>query len=153
MVNQALRHCTETGTEIHQHIAERGESVFELAEVVMYVQNMENEVSFFQEVLGFRVKEPKGLSSYDGVFRVVLDTGGCSLVFNIGGQAVVGEYAPKPIFRVRDLRSVHDGFEVRGAKVGAIRSPEEGIWAFEVVDPEQNKYSFEQHGGRPPIVL
>jgi len=139
--------------KVRLRAAERGDSVFELAEVVMYIQNMENEVSFFQEVLGFRVKEPKGVSNYDGVFRVVLDTGNCSLVLNTGGQAVVGEYAPKPVFRVRDLRAVRDSFEGRGAKVGAIRSPEEGVWAFELVDPEQNKYSFEQHGGMPPIVL
>ena len=67
----------------------------ELMEVILYVQDMGAQVSFYRDVLGLRVVEPQGAGDWAGVHWVELDTGSCTLALHAGGQRRQGEDAPR----------------------------------------------------------
>jgi len=119
----------------------------ELMEVILYVQDMGAQVSFYRDLLGLRVKEPRGEGEWAGVHWVELDTGSCTLALHTGGQRQLGEDAPKIVFRVSNVSAARQELMRRGVPMGEVRSPAPGVQVSDSVDPEGNKFSIESRGG------
>jgi catechol 2,3-dioxygenase-like lactoylglutathione lyase family enzyme len=133
--------------------------VGELMEVILYVQDMNAQVSFYRDVLGLQVTEPAGflesadsrksgsIQDFEGVFWVTLATGACTLALHAGGERRQGEDAPKIVFRVADVPGARDELLRRGVPMGEVRSPAPGVQVCDGLDPEGNKFSIESHTG------
>lgn len=117
----------------------------ELMEVILYVQDMNAQVSFYREVLGLQVKEPAGIEDFKDVFWVTLDTGACTLALHAGGERRLGEDAPKFVFRVADVPGSRDELLLREVPMGEVRSPAPGVQVCDGLDPEGNKFSIESY--------
>jgi catechol 2,3-dioxygenase-like lactoylglutathione lyase family enzyme len=96
-------------------------------EVILYVEDMKAQVSFYHDKLGLKVKSPSNAEDFSEVFWVELESGPCTLALHAGGKRRLGDDAPKIVFNVE------------------IRSAAPGIWVCDGVDPEGNKFSIESH--------
>ena len=120
--------------------------VGELVEVILYVQDMGAQVSFYRDVLGLKVLGRRGDGDYwDGVPWVELDTGACMLALHMGGQGRLGNDAPKIVFRVADVPAARQELMRRGVAMGEMRSPAPGVQVSDGADPEGNRFSIESH--------
>ena len=82
-------------------------AVGELAEVILFVKDMNKQVVFYRDTMGFEVRSPGAQSDYAKEFWVELNTGACSLCLHAGGEGRYGEDAPKIVFRVKDIGATH----------------------------------------------
>lgn len=114
-------------------------------EVILYVEDMNRQVSFYRDKFGFEIRNPAGLDDYSNEFWVELDTGGCSLALHAGGKRRFGVDAPKFVFRVDDILAARQLLLDQEVEMGEIRSAAPGIWVCDGVDPEGNKFSIESH--------
>ncbi|UCD41069.1 MAG: hypothetical protein JSV69_10825 [Chloroflexota bacterium] len=117
----------------------------EIMEVILYVEDMNRQVSFYRDKFGFEIRNPAGLDDYSNEFWVELDTGGCSLALHAGGKRRFGADAPKFVFRVDDILAARQLLLDQEVEMGEIRSAAPGIWVCDGVDPEGNKFSIESH--------
>lgn len=117
----------------------------EIMEVILYVEDMNGQVAFYRDKLGFKVKTPQGATDYSNEFWVELDTGSCSLALHAGGKRRFGADAPKFVFSVDDILAARQLLVDQGVKMDEIRSAAPGIWVCDGVDPEGNKFSIESH--------
>jgi predicted enzyme related to lactoylglutathione lyase len=117
----------------------------EIMEVILYVEDMNGQVSFYKDKFGFEIKNPTGLDDYSSEFWVELDTGNCSLALHAGGKRRFGADAPKFVFRVEDILAARQLLLDQEVEMGEIRSAAPGIWVCDGVDPEGNKFSIESH--------
>jgi catechol 2,3-dioxygenase-like lactoylglutathione lyase family enzyme len=116
-----------------------------LIEVILYVEDMDAQVSFYRDLLGLRVIEPQDAGELAGVDWVTLDTGACTLALHSGGERRLGEDAPKVVFGVADVPGVRAELLRRGVPMGKVRSPAQGVQVCDGRDPEGNKFSIESH--------
>jgi len=124
--------------------------VGELMEVILYVEDMDAQVSFYRDLLGLEVKEPDSVEDWTDVHWVELETGTCTLALHAGGQRRHGDDAPKLVFRVSDVPGTRDELARRGVSMGEVRSPAPGVQVSDGVDPEGNRFSIESRGSRQP---
>ena len=117
----------------------------EIMEVILYVEDMNGQVSFYRDKFGFEIKNPTGLDDYSSEFWVELDTGNCSLALHAGGKRRFGADAPKFVLRVEDILEARQLLLDQEVEMGEIRSAAPGIWVCDGVDPEGNKFSIESH--------
>ena len=117
----------------------------EIMEVILYVEDMNRQVSFYRDKFGFEIRNPAGLDDYSNELWVELDTGGCSLALHAGGKRRFGADAPKFVFRVDDILAARQVLIDQEVEMGEIRSAATGIWVCDGVDPEGNKFSIESH--------
>jgi predicted enzyme related to lactoylglutathione lyase len=116
-----------------------------LMEVILYVQDMQAQVTFYRDRLGLSLTYPQGLAEYGKEFWVTLNTGPCTLVLHGGGKKRLGEDAPKIVFQVADIEAARKELLRRGVPLGEARSPAPGVWVCDGADPEGNKLSIESH--------
>jgi len=117
----------------------------EIMEIILYVEDMQRQVSFYRDTLGLKVKFPQDMSDYNKEFWVELDTGSCTLALHAGGKGRFGADAPKFVFRVKDIESARQQLLDQQVEMGDIRSAAPGVWVCDGVDPEGNKFSIEKH--------
>lgn len=115
----------------------------ELMEVILYVQDMNEQVAFYRDKLGLTINYPAGLDDYGDQHWVELDAGNCVLALHAGGEGRLGADAPKIVFRVEDLRPVREELVGRGVELGAVRDDVPGKLIADGVDPEGNKFAIE----------
>lgn len=120
-------------------------AIGEIMEIIIYVDDMNGQVSFYRDKLGFKVKTPQESTDYSNEFWVELDTGSCSLALHAGGKRRFGTDAPKFVFRVSDILAARQSLIDQEVVMGEIRSAAPGIWVCDGVDPEGNKFSIESH--------
>lgn len=114
-----------------------------LMEVILYVQNMDAQVSFYRDVLGLEVKTPQGVPNFESTYWVELDTGCCTLALHAGGQRRLGDDAPKIVFRVADVSVTRNELLRKDVPMGEIRSPAPGVSVCDGLDPEGFRFSIE----------
>jgi catechol 2,3-dioxygenase-like lactoylglutathione lyase family enzyme len=107
----------------------------ELAEVVVYTQDMARATAFYRDTLGL---EPDFESPHWTTFR----TGACTLALHPGTEA------PDPTFLVDDLDAARDSLEAAGVDVTEIREPAPGLRVFDARDPDGNRFSLESRAAR-----
>ena len=117
----------------------------DLMEIIIYVEDMNRQVSFYRDQLGFKVVTPQESGDYGKEFWVELDTGVCSLALHAGGKKRFGEDAPKFVFRVQDILAARMQLINQQVEMGEIRSAAPGVWVCDGADPEGNKFSIESH--------
>jgi len=117
----------------------------DLMEIIVYVEDMNRQVSFYHDQLGFKVVTPQESGDYGKEFWVELDTGACSLALHAGGKKRFGEDAPKFVFRVQDILAARMQLINQQVEMGEIRSAAPGVWVCDGADPEGNKFSIESH--------
>jgi catechol 2,3-dioxygenase-like lactoylglutathione lyase family enzyme len=115
----------------------------ELMEVILYVRDMETQVSFYRDVLGIPVKGPAGVQDFGELVWVELDTGSCTLALHGGGDGRFGTDAPKVVFRVSDVAASRARLVEVGVTMGDVRSAGPGIQVCDGQDPEGNQFSIE----------
>ncbi|MBE9473946.1 MAG: hypothetical protein IMY85_03580 [Chloroflexi bacterium] len=120
-------------------------AIGEIMEIILYVEDMNGQVSFYRDKLGFKVKTSQESTDYSNEFWVELDTGSCSLALHAGGKCRFGADAPKFVFRVSDILAARQSLIDQEVKMGEIRSAAPGIWVCDGVDPEGNKFSIKSH--------
>ena len=121
--------------------------VGELMEVILYVQDMGAQVSFYRDLLGLKLREPLDQDDWTGVHWVELETGSCTLALHAGGQRRLDADAPKIVFRVLEVPAARRQLVQLGVPMGEIRSPAPGVQVADGVDPEGNRFSIESRGG------
>ncbi|MBV7331321.1 VOC family protein [Chloroflexi bacterium TSY] len=117
-----------------------------LIEVILYVQEMNQQVSFYRDILGFAIEYPADLEDYSNEFWVVLNTGVCKLALHGGGEQRLGDDAPKLVFGVDEINAARDALLQQGVTVSEVRTPAPGVSVVDALDPEGNKFSVESHG-------
>ena len=117
-----------------------------LMEVILYVEDMGVQVSFYRDLLGLKVKEPADRDDWAGVHWVEMETGLCTLALHAGGQRRLGDDAPKIVFCVPDVPSARQALVRLGVPMGEIRSPAPGVQVADSADPEGNRFSIESRG-------
>lgn len=117
----------------------------ELMEIILYVEDMNRQLSFYRDQLGFKVVNPQESADYGKEFWVELDTGSCSLALHAGGKGRFGADAPKFVFRVKDILAARQELLNLEVELGEIRSAAPGVWVCDGADPEGNKFSIESN--------
>jgi predicted enzyme related to lactoylglutathione lyase len=120
-------------------------AIGEIMEIILYVEDINGQVSFYRDKLGFKVKTPQESADYSNEFWVELDTGSCSLALHAGGKRRFGADAPKFVFRVSDILAARQSLTDQEVEMGEIRSAAPGVWVCDGEDPEGNKFSIESH--------
>lgn len=120
-------------------------SIGEIMEVILYVEDMNLQVSFYRDILGFKIITPQKTSDYSKEFWVEFDTGSCSLALHAGGKRRFGVDAPKFVFQVSDILAARQSLIDQEVEMGEIRSAAPGIWVCDGLDPEGNKFSLDSH--------
>ena len=119
--------------------------VGEIMEVILYVEDMDSQVSFYRDKLGLPVKFPKETTNYGKEIWVELDSGPCTLTLHTGGKRRFGPDAPKIVFRVGDILAARQELTDQEVEMGEIRSAAPGVWVSDGVDPEGNRFSIRSH--------
>ena len=112
-----------------------------LAKIILYVRDMDKQVSFYRDMLGLQVKEPVGLTDYRDRIWVEWETGECSLVFHFDPQKQLGQDRPKLVFKVADINQAHQALTQQGVKLSQINSRQGNIQVADGWDPEGNPFS------------
>lgn len=116
-----------------------------IIEVILYVENMNDQVSFYRDTLGLALLYPQGMTDFSQEMWVTLDTGACTLALHGGGKGRLGKDTPKVVFGVDDINAARDLFVQRGVAFGEVRSAAPGVYISDAVDPEGNPISIESH--------
>ena len=114
-----------------------------LCQVILYVKDMDEQLSFYRDKMGLEVKSSEESEDSGGLFWVELDTGDCTLALHGGGERRLGDDAPEIVFRVSDIQSVREDLVQQGIPMGEIRSIAPGVWICSGTDPEGNRFSIE----------
>lgn len=114
-----------------------------ITEGILYVEDMNAQVSFYRDKLGLKVKYPLETDDFSNVFWVEMNTGACILALHAGGKRRFGPDAPKFVFQVEDILAAREALVDQDVNVGEIRSAVPGVWVCDGVDPEGNKFSIE----------
>ena len=117
-----------------------------IMEVILYVEDMDSQVSFYRDTLEFPLSYPPDLDDYSDQMWVTFDTGACTLALHGGGKGRPGPDAPKFVFGVENIHDTRQFLLDRGVLLGEIRSAAPGIYICDGEDPEGNKFSIESHG-------
>ncbi len=118
-------------------------SIQSLSKIILYVRDMNKQVSFYRDLLGLEVKEPVGLTDYSDRVWVEWETGECSLVFHFDPQKQLGEDRPKLAFKVTDIEAAHQALTQQGVELSPINSRSGNIQVADGCDPEGNPFAIE----------
>jgi predicted enzyme related to lactoylglutathione lyase len=116
-----------------------------LIEVILYVEDMQKQMSFYRDTLELPVLYPAGLANYANEMWVLLDTGSCKLALHGGGQKRLGQDRPMLVFGIEDIHAARATLVERGVELQEIFSAAPGVWVCHGVDPEGNPIALEMH--------
>ena len=109
-----------------------------LAMVILFARNMDKQVTFYRDVMGFRVTFPKRVKDFSKERWVEMETGGSRLALHPLTRGPVGRQTTELVFRVSDIAAARKTLAKRGLKLSRIRSPGPGIKICDGEDPEGN---------------
>lgn len=116
-----------------------------LIELILYVEDMAQQVAFYRDILELPILYPAEQTDYSNEVWVVLATGSCKLALHGGGKRRLGEDTPRLVFGVADIHVAHATLLAHGVQLGAIFSAAPGIWVSHGSDPEGNPIAIEMH--------
>lgn len=116
-----------------------------LIEIILYVEDMQSQVSFYRDILELDVLYPPEADDFSQEVWVTLDAGSCLLALHGGGKRRFGADAPKIVFKVDDVHADREELISKQVQVGKVRTAAPGVLVCDVVDPEGNKFSIETH--------
>lgn len=110
------------------------------SQVILYVDDMDSEVQFYRDTLGFSVRFPKGVDNYNNHMWVELDTGECILALH-AGEPDKPNGKQELIFTVKDLADAHKALMDAGIEMSDIRKLEDGAFITTGLDPAGHRFS------------
>ena len=119
--------------------------ITEIMEVILYVQDMQEQVRFYRDTLGLAVAYPQGLDDYEKQSWVTFASGTCTLALHSGGQRRQGPDTPMIVFRVADIQAARQTLAARGVPMGEIFTAAPGVQVCHFKDPEGNPLALEIH--------
>jgi catechol 2,3-dioxygenase-like lactoylglutathione lyase family enzyme len=108
----------------------------ELAEIVLYVRDMDRSVGFYHDVLGLDIDQRSP-------WWTTFHTGRCTLALHAIAGRVPGTGEPNPTFLVDDAPAEMARLASEGVTVTEIRLPVAGVQVFDAYDPDGNRFSVE----------
>jgi predicted enzyme related to lactoylglutathione lyase len=117
-----------------------------IIEIILYVEDMDSQVSFYRDTLELPLSYPPDLEGYNDQMWVTFATGACILALHGGGKHSFGQDAPKFVFEVENVQETRRSLLERGVLVGEIRPPAPGVTVCDGEGPEGNKFSIESQG-------
>lgn len=121
----------------------------ELTKVILYVEDMNRQVTFYCDILGLSVKEPEGVQDFRDFYWVELHTGPCSLMLHRGRKRPGGEDSTNIVFRVADVNVSRAALLAKGVLMGEIGSPTSDVFVCDGRDPEGNIFTIETRSDEP----
>lgn len=132
------------GGDYLAHLAQKEQIVAgNLMQVILYVQEMTQAVSFYRDVLGLTIVYPAGLESYADQSWVEFATGECALCLHAGGEGKQTGSAPSFTFRVADIEWSRRELAARGVEMGEIFDAAPGIRVCRGMDPDGHPFAIE----------
>jgi predicted enzyme related to lactoylglutathione lyase len=122
-----------------------------LAEVILYVENMQEMVEFYRDAMGLSIKNPATQTDFRNEEWVEFQSGSCSLCLHNGGKRRIGRDAPSFVFRVSDLEVARDELCERGVPMDEPHMVAPNIWVCDGEDPEGNRFSIEYLGQKQHV--
>lgn len=123
-----------------------------ITEIILFVEDMGAQVSFYRDQLGLEISYPRNLEEYSQEAWVTFETGKCTLALHEGGEHRVGEATPltayraKVVFSVDDIESARRELIAAGISLGEIRTAAPNVLVCDGEDPEGNQFSLESQG-------
>lgn len=114
-------------------------------EVILYVKDMQQQVTFYRDRLELPLLFPTGLADYSNAMWVVFDTGACKLALHGGGEHRLGQDTPMIVFGVEDIVVARATLLARGVQLQEIFSAAPGVRVCHGFDPEGNPIALEMH--------
>lgn len=114
-----------------------------LFQVILNVRDMERQVQFYRDTLGFRVVLPEGKSDFAKETFVRLQTGGADLALHAGRVSPPGKDEPRLSFMTKNIREARERLLQAGLTPSAIRTPAPGVLVVDCRDPEGNAFHLE----------
>ena len=111
-----------------------------LMEIILYVQDMGQEVWFYKDVMGLTVRYPRNLEDYRDEMWVEFETGDCILALHAGAHEIPGD-KHEIVFKVEDLTKTRDVILKAGIDIGEIRILEDGAPIAEGIDPAGHRFA------------
>lgn len=115
-----------------------------LAKIILYVKDMNKQVSFYRDMLDLPVQYPESLDDYSEQIWVEFATGECSLTLHFDSQKELDKDRPKLVFSVKNIEMAHKKLTERGLKLSKINSRLNDIKVADGFDPEGNPFSIYQ---------
>jgi catechol 2,3-dioxygenase-like lactoylglutathione lyase family enzyme len=113
-----------------------------LAKTILYVKDMDIQVSFYRDKLDLQVKDP--VDNYKDRVWVEFVTGECTLALHLDRNKELGKDRPKLVFGVEDIETAHQILSDRGVKLSPINSRQGNVKVADGFDPEGNPFSIAQ---------
>jgi catechol 2,3-dioxygenase-like lactoylglutathione lyase family enzyme len=108
----------------------------ELAEIVLYVRDMNRAVGFYRDTIGLEIE-------FESEHWTTFRTGACTLALHLADQRKPGIGEPDPTFTVADAAAERERLAAAGVAVTEIREPVTDVQVFDVRDPDGNRISIE----------
>lgn len=118
-----------------------------LSKIILYVHDMESQVSFYRDILKLPITYPDDTANYKKISRVIFEAGPCQLALHSGGKKRMGRDSPTFTFEVDNIRTSRELLSLKGVSVGEIHSPSPGVEVLDAEDPEGNPFSLEAYQG------
>lgn len=115
-----------------------------LIEVILFVNNMQKMVNFYQDTIGLKVQYPNNIKIYGKEHRVTFWTGMCTLALHSGGSGLHDEDSATIVFGVTDIDHARSYLVQRHVPMSEIHIASPGITVCNGLDPEGNKFSLLQ---------
>ncbi|MCI0625599.1 MAG: VOC family protein [Acidobacteria bacterium] len=126
-----------------QPLSQDSTSIGELFQVILNVTDMERQVKFYRDTMGFAVTLPEGRTDLGKETFVRLRTGGADLALHAGRNSKSGPDEPRLSFMTKDIRGARERILQADLPVGEIRSPAPGVLVVDCRDPEGNAFHLE----------
>lgn len=117
--------------------------VGELFQVIVNVEDMERQVGYYRDDLGFEVVESSPPGDPSRATFVRLRTGGAFLALHAGRESLDGAPEVRLSFLCDDVVAARKRLLGLGAPLGPIRSPAPGVLVVDTLDPEGNPLHLE----------
>ena len=114
-----------------------------LHEVILYVDDMADQVAFYRDTLGLELSFPEQIDETGDLDWVTFETGACTLALHSGGTDGGVEGSPEIVFEVGNIEAAVAELSERGVEFGEIREPGPGVRVASARDPEGNPFSIE----------
>lgn len=115
----------------------------QLAEVILYVQDMSSAIHFYRDVLGLPVRFPQGQDDLTGKMWVEFETGACVLALHAGAHEKPAQQH-EIVFKVTHVAEARDKIEQAGITMSEIRRLEDGAPIASGLDPAGHRFSIRE---------
>jgi len=110
-----------------------------LTQIILFVQDMAEEVHFFRDVLGFAIRTPQALKDYSEEMWVEFETGACIVALHARAKEKPNNLH-ELIFTVEDIEQVRKAIIAAGIEMSAIRTLEDSAYITEGSSPSGHRF-------------